>query len=436
MHIAILLNDLSGGGVERSMLTLAGGFLARGHAVDLVLARHAGPLQSEVPAGARVVVPDARGGMTACLAVARADPAGIGVLARPVLLARRKRQGEMVPRLPSLVAYLRRERPDVLVSAKYRPNLCAIWARQLAGTPTRVVLTERASPTEHFPKKRARTAHHRAVPVLMHRYYPRADQIVTVSRDLADDLARFAGIPRGRIVAIYNPVVDERIVGAATEIPDHPWMQQDDVPVVLGVGRLEWRKGFATLVRAFARVRRQRPLRLMILGGGKTAKGEAADRLELEALARKLGAEDDVALPGFKLNPFAYMARASVFVLPSVYEGLPGVLIQAIACGCPVVSTDCPTGPREILEGGRYGPLVPVGDDEAMAEAIARILDAPTPAALLRRRAQDFSVEAAVSNYLALFRAIGCGERATTKRQASQPGVAAGSGAGKLEGAA
>jgi glycosyltransferase involved in cell wall biosynthesis len=212
-------------------------------------------------------------------------------------------------------------------------------------------------------------------------------------------------------------------------------MQQADVPVVLGVGRLELRKGFATLVRAFARVRRQRPLRLMILGGGKTAKGEAADRAALEALIRELGVEDDVALPGFDPNPFGYMARASVFVLPSLYAGLPGVLIQAMACGCPVVSTDCPTGPREILEGGRYGPLVPVGDDVAMAEAIAGTLDAPTPAALLQRRAQDFSVDAAVSTYLALFQAMGCGELADARRE-RQPGIAAGPAAGRLEGAA
>jgi glycosyltransferase involved in cell wall biosynthesis len=324
-------------------------------------------------------------------------------------MAKRKRQGEVMPRLPGLVSYLRRERPDVLVSAKYRPNLCAVWARRLARVPTRLVLTERTSVSEQFPKSRP-NAHHRSVPVLMHRYYPCADQIVTVSRDLADDLAAFAAIPRERILPIYNPVIDDRLHSAAAEAPDHPWFRGGEVPIVLGVGRLERRKGFDTLIRAFARVRRLRPLRLVILGGGKTAKGEAADRAVLEALARDLGVEADVALPGFKLNPYAYMARASVFALPSHYEGLPGVLIQAMACGCAVVSTDCPTGPREILEGGRYGPLVPVGDDRAMAEAIAGVLDAPTPAAELRRRAGDFSVDAAVGNYLAMFDAIGAGD--------------------------
>jgi glycosyltransferase involved in cell wall biosynthesis len=243
----------------------------------------------------------------------------------------------------------------------------------------------------------------------MHRYYPCADRIVTVSRDLAEDLAAFAAIPRERILPIYNPVVDDRLQRAAAESPDHPWFRAGEVPIVLGVGRLERRKGFATLIRAFARVRRLRPLRLVILGGGKTPRGEAADRAVLDALIRDLGVETDVSLPGFKPNPYAYMTRASVFVLASDYEGLPGVLIQAMACGCPVVSTDCPTGPREILEGGRFGPLVPVGDDQAMADAIARVLDAPTPPADLRRRAGDFSVDKAVGTYLAMFEAIGAG---------------------------
>jgi glycosyltransferase involved in cell wall biosynthesis len=321
-----------------------------------------------------------------------------------VLFARRKRLGHMLPRLPSLVSYLRRERPDTLVSAKLRPNLCAIWARDLADVATQVVVTERTSPTEHFPQEQAR-ARHRAMPVLMRRYYPRADQIVTVSRDLADDLARFAGLERGRIVAIYNPVVDARIDAAARQQPDHSWLISGAPPVVLGAGRIEPRKGFATLMRAFALVRRQRPARLVILGEGKMTEAGSRHQQELAALAHELGIVEDVSFPGFKPNPYAYMARAAVFVLSSDYEGLPGVLIQAMACGCPVVSTACPTGPREILQGGQYGSLVPVGDHMRMAEAIAHDLDAPTPAALLRERAWQFSVEAAVDAYLALFRA-------------------------------
>jgi glycosyltransferase involved in cell wall biosynthesis len=131
----------------------------------------------------------------------------------------------------------------------------------------------------------------------------------------------------------------------------------------------------------------------MILGEGKK-------RRELEELADSLGVRQDLALPGFEENPFAYMARAAVFVLSSAYEGLPGVLIQAMASGCPVVSTDCPSGPREILEHGSYGPLVPVGNDRAMAEAIQTVLDAPPSQERLRRRAAEFSMDRAMEQYL------------------------------------
>jgi glycosyltransferase involved in cell wall biosynthesis len=420
MRIAILLDDLSGGGVERTMLTLADGFLKHGHAVDVVLGRRTGPLEGELPAGARVVVLDAQPGFMARLAIVRADPGGFSVLAGPVLFARQKRLGRMLPRLPSLVAYLRGDRPDVLVSAKFRPNLCAVWARDLASVPTRLVLTERTSPTEHFPTGQSH-ARHRVVPALMHRYYPRADQIVTVGRDLADDLARFASLPRERILAIHNPVVDKRIAAAAREQPDHPWLAPGEPPVVLGVGRIEPRKGFATLLRAFALVRAHRPARLVILGESKKAAAGMRHEQQLAGMACELGIAEQVSFPGFKQNPYAYMARAAAFVLASDYEGLPGALIQAMACGCPVVSTDCPTGPREILEDGRYGPLVPVGDHARMAEAIARMLDTPTPSAELRARAWQFSVDTAVEAYLTLFRDLG---RSPSPVRTRYPGAA------------
>lgn len=401
LRVAILLDDLAGGGVERTMIKLAGGLAARGHMVELLVAQSTGPLVDEVPATVRVVVLEPHRHLMARLCVARADPRGIALLSRPVLLARRKHLGRMALRLPSLVTHLRAHRPDALLSAKLKPNLCAVWAQALARVPTRIVLTERTSPSEHFPDGKVR-ARHRAIPRLMRRYYPRADRIVTVAHALADDLARFSGIARHRIDTVYNPVVDDRLTTSAGELPDHPWFVEDDPPIVLSAGRLEMRKDFATLVRAFAIVRQQRPVRLVILGDGKRPDIDVRMREALLSLASELGVQDDVSLPGFVLNPFGYMARAGVFVLPSHYEGLPGVLIQAMACGCPVVSTDCPTGPREILEGGRHGRLVPVADPEAMAAAIAQTLDQPPAAALLRARAADFSVEAAVDAYLAL----------------------------------
>jgi glycosyltransferase involved in cell wall biosynthesis len=169
--------------------------------------------------------------------------------------------------------------------------------------------------------------------------------------------------------------------------------------VILGVGRLTEQKDFSTLMRAFTCVRAKRAARLVILGEGKL-------REDLEDLASKLGIQADVEMPGFVENPLQYMARASVLVLSSKYEGLPGVLIQAMACGCPVVSTDCPGGSAEILDNGKYGVLVDIGDAEGMAKAILSELDNPTANDILRRRAEDFSVEHAVSNYLKLLDSV------------------------------
>src|SRR5690606_7355967 len=136
----------------------------------------------------------------------------------------------------------------------------------------------------------------------------------------------------------------------AEELVEHPWAQAGDSPIILGVGRLSAQKDFPTLLRAFSRVRTLRPARLAILGEGPA-------RTELEELARQLDCEDDVLLPGFQNNPFSWMTSSRVFVLSSLWEGLPGALVQAMACGVPVISTDCNSGPAEILEGGKWGTL-------------------------------------------------------------------------------
>jgi glycosyltransferase involved in cell wall biosynthesis len=213
---------------------------------------------------------------------------------------------------------------------------------------------------------------------------------------VAQDLSTATGIPRERISTIYNPVVPPELLTRAKAPLEHPWFEPDSPPVLLGVGRLSAQKDFPTLLRAFARVRRLRPARLIILGEGK----RPGYRPELLALARELGVGEDVQLPGFAENPYAYMARASVFVMSSAWEGLPSVLVEALACGCPVVSTDCPSGPREILQGGRYGRLVPVGDAEALAKAILATLDAPPDGEMLRTRGAEFSVGASTQRYL------------------------------------
>jgi len=224
-------------------------------------------------------------------------------------------------------------------------------------------------------------------------FYPWADAIIAVSRGIAEDLASLTGLPQERIIAIDNPILSETILTKLGEPLDHPWFAANSPPVILGAGRLVKQKDFPTLLKAFAQVRATRPARLMILGKGRK-------RTQLEALAWELGVAEDVAFPGFVPNPFPYMARAAVFVLSSAWEGLPGALVEALACGCPVVSTDCPSGPGEVLEQGKYGPLVPVKDAAALARAILSVLDAPPDRAQLRARSSVFSVERVADRYL------------------------------------
>ena len=157
----------------------------------------------------------------------------------------------------------------------------------------------------------------------------------------------------------------------------------------LQIGVRNWTEDFA------GRVREKREARLVLLGEGRL-------REELEELARHLGIHEDVGMPGFVDNPFRYMARSAALALSSEYEGLPGVLIQAMACGCPVVSTNCPGGSEEVLDSGRFGQLVNVGDADALASALASTLSTPLDRDVLIRRAEEFSVEQAVDNYLAL----------------------------------
>jgi glycosyltransferase involved in cell wall biosynthesis len=370
------------------MLTLASAFADRGHRVDLLLSRAAGPYLKQVPDSVNLIVLKAMPGLLHQVRTLSVERRPFGSLLTFLLLARTFRY------LPDLVQYLQRQRPAMLFSAKTYPNLAALWARRLARVPTRVVVSERTN-LSHEVNQHARgwQWHWRLLPLFVRRVYPWADAIVTVSHGVADDLALTTGLPRARITTIYNPVVSARLQEQAQAPLVHPWFMPGSPPVVLGAGRLEAQKDFPTLLKAFARVRAVREARLILLGEGK-------DRPLLEALAQDLRVAENVELPGFVENPFAYMARATVFVLSSTYEGLPGVLIQAMACGCPVVSTDCPSGPAEILAGGAYGPLAPVGDDRALAQAILAQLDAPVDRERLCARAALFSVEHAVERYL------------------------------------
>jgi glycosyltransferase involved in cell wall biosynthesis len=357
-----------------------------------------------VPAGVNVVALRRESPLAARARLLRLDPRGTTQLVRPALLARRP--APVQPYLADLARYLDRIHPDVLLSAKTPANLLALWAKRLSRAPTAVVVAEHTQLSQSIA--RSRKWRWRYIAPLVARTYAEAAAIVCVSEGVADDLARTAHLPRARLTTIYNPVVTPQLALRAAEAPPHPWLESNsepparssaDAPVVVAAGRLVPQKNFALLLTAFARLRTQRTVRLLIFG-------EGPERPRLEALVRSLGIGADAALPGHVANPYAAYARAALFALSSDWEGLPTVLIEALACGCPVVSTDCPSGPAEILEHGRCGRLVPTGDAAALAEAMARTLDEPSDAEALRRRSQAFTLARSAQRYLDLLERI------------------------------
>jgi glycosyltransferase involved in cell wall biosynthesis len=357
IRVAIFTSNMDGGGAERAMAKLAGGIADQGYDVDLVLSRAEGHYLAEVPDTVRIVNLDS---------------------------------GRVLTSIPGLIRYLRRERPAAMLTSMNYVNVVGIWARALARVDTRLVVNEQNAlslEAAHSPRRR-----HRLMPKLIGRFYPWADRIVSVARGTADDLARTTGLSRERIEVVHNPIVTPELKELAKTPLDHPWFREGEPPVVLSVGRLSKQKDFGTLLRAFARVREDRPTRLVILGDGP-------ERSMLESLISELGLDEVAALPGWVANPYPWMAHAGVYVLSSRWEGLPSVLIEALYCGVPIVATDCLSGPHEILEGGEHGLLVSVGDVKALARGIESALagDVPAPTAASWR---PYEQESVVRSYL------------------------------------
>jgi glycosyltransferase involved in cell wall biosynthesis len=357
--IALFLPSLCFGGAERVAINLAGGLADLGVPTDLVAVSGRGEFASQIPSGVRVV--------------------DLG--ASRVLLS-----------LPALVSYLRRERPAALISFMDHAGITALWARRLSGTPTRIICSVHSTLSQ--ATRNRSTGRSRLLPAFVRWFYPWADEIVAVSEGVARDLSEATGLPLAKIRVIYNPVITADLIAAGARTPAHPWLTDGGPPVVLGVGRLTRAKDFESLVRAFARVRQQRPARLLILGEGE-------ERTTLEALVRELDLGSDVELPGFVAGAQACMAHAAVFVLSSAWEGLPTVLIEALAAGTTVVATDCPSGPREILRGGELGRLVPPGDVEALAQGILAALTGSARRVPLTELS-GFTQEVAARGYLRL----------------------------------
>ena len=357
-RLAVLISFSGEGGVERMVLNLIDGIAARGVLIDLLAIRADSAHLGSLPEGVRLLDLGVRHSGLAIVPLAR---------------------------------YLRRERPDALLAAKDRAIRAAVLARRLAGWRGRLVGRLGTNLSAALEGRSAAARWLRTAPMRL--LYRGVDRIVAVSEGVAEDTRRITALPAARVTVVRNPVVTPRLAELAAAPCPHPWLEQSAVPVILAAGRLTEQKDFATLLRAFARVHAERPVRLVILGEGRL-------RAALERLAGELGVRDSVALPGFTPNPYAWMARADLFVLSSAWEGSPNVLTEALALGVPAVATDCPSGPHELLAGGRYGALVAVGDDAGLAAAMLATLAAPLPAERLRQAVSDYTMEAAASGYL------------------------------------
>ncbi|WP_018142145.1 MULTISPECIES: glycosyltransferase [unclassified Thioalkalivibrio] len=300
--------------------------------------------------------------------------------------------------LPTLIAYLLRHRPQALYTASHRLNRTALLARQLARPSMPVAIRMGMSIAATLAELKPAGA--RRLARSMRRWYPRADAAIAPSEGVGHDLRILAGMPEDRVHVIPNPIVTPGLLEQAAAPLDDAWLldgHAQEVPVILAAGSLEPRKDFATLIRAFAALRQQRPARLIILGEGR-------ERASLECLAEDLGVLQDLRLPGFQANPYAWMARANVFALTSRREGSGAVLVEALACGTPCVATDCPSGPAEILGQGALGPLITVGDATALTQALNALLTTPPGANALREAARPFAAQVSAQAYLRALR--------------------------------
>lgn len=370
LHIGVFLPALSGGGAERVTLNLVRTISTMGHRVDLVLMSAKGPYLAHVPNSIRIVD----------------------------LKLHSLRPTYKLFSIPALTKFLRKEHPQILLSALHSANVVALLARFLARSPTRIIIVEHATLSKELKNSpsKIRKWMRQLMITLMRLAYPKSEAVVAVSEGVANDLIYMIRLHPDNVHVIYNPVVDKSLLLKAQQYLEHPWFRAGGPSVVLSVGNLVRAKDHITLIRAFELVRREIPAHLLILGEGK-------ERQRLEALTKELEIDNFVSIPGFEENPYKYMACASVFVLSSRWEALPTVLIEALACGVPIVSTNCCGGVREILQDGEYGILVPVGDIEQLAASIVRAIKYPGDSSRRIHRSEQFGAERITKQYLELF---------------------------------
>ena len=396
-RIAVYYAHLGGGGAEQIALAQIEILIAAGYAVDIVLHKAGGHYAQRIPDATKIVTltPSNENDVRR---MRRRALSGHALMRLRMRFVSANRLAEL-DYLPSFVDYLERARPAIVIANLWSMALVASSARACVDYPLRVVGVFHSAffrEAIHRGSMRRHPWRWRHFFALCRHFYSRADALVTVSDGVGRDLVEIVGVAADRVETLPNPVFSSALKARAVESVEHLWLADDASPLVVAVGRLSPEKNYSLLLHALALVRaRGKSVRLAILGTG-------SEREALEALRRELSLDESVLLPGWVDNPQAWMARATLVALSSNWEGLPTVLIEGLAGGCRIVATDCPHGPREILDHGRFGWLVPVGDAQAMADAIMAALNAPHDPTLQITRANNYSVEAAARRYIAL----------------------------------
>jgi len=399
-HIALFQKHLkglsnNGGGIERVQINLSKAFIDRGYKVDLIVCDNTSLNLTDLSDKLNIINLKPSNKFISSFYSFLADPGYLWLKTIKLLFSNLRPRA--LQYLPAFASYLKANKPDIVFSASTDNNLVALLAKRIVNIPIHNVVSEHIVWTlENLENKKTHAKKKWIFPhSKLSKFYSEARGIVAVSDGVAKNISSEINLDKKKISVIYNPIVSTDLTCLSNKAVNHPWLIEKKYPVVLGVGRLVSQKNFSLLIKAFAKVKKYRKSKLIILGDGR-------ERYNLQLLIKEYDLLDHIDLFGFVDNPYAFMSKVDVFVLSSIYEGLGNVLIEALACGCPVVSTDCPSGPAEILEYGKYGPLVPMNDEKALAEAIISVLDNPPPSTWLKERSMDFSVDNVAESYLQL----------------------------------
>ena len=431
-HIALVIDSMNGGGAENVCLTLARELLAKQYRVDLVLLGYRGKLLSQIPQGVNLYALVRRFRKNQSMLTLKPcsipfeniqwieRPVGMKDCVYSIIRFLKSHQytftfhprprTQILYQTASLAEYMRKEQPSLIFSYLLPSVTVCLLARRFSSCNVPLISSFRSTldPLGYIGERRK---------IIQMKYLkhllPDTEKIHAVSRGVADSIVNHIPAVRNKVVPILNPI-RHNVTSLSTQSISHQWLSSESrsesntfPKIILAAGRLSEQKNFLMLIRAFAEVRSQLDARLILLG-------EGPQREQICDLINSLNIEELVSMPGWVDNPYSFMAKADLFVLSSSREGCPNVLLEALACGCPVVSTDCPSGPSEILEHGRWGRLVPVNDQTALAEAIIAKLEDNTNRDALRQRAAQFSLENMIEKFENLIREVISESKATT----------------------